>query len=108
MPIRFELDRRKFGVLHFALSGERAAEGYKAVKRDEFDAALQSALKVNLETRRERLFGPKVTRFTFQGEPVTVRVAANGDVQLELGDLDDDVRETIIEKLRHSLEFMNI
>jgi hypothetical protein len=101
--IRFELDRRQFGVVRFAPASR---SGPKVLPLDKImPHALGEALKVKLKARREGLFGPRVQWFTFQGETVTVRPQADGTATIDLSAVDDETREVLIEALRHSIEF---
>ena len=94
------MDKRAFGVVTFARSKEQTRIPLANLSR-----ALEASLGINVVSRRERLFGPKVHRFTYMGETVRVDVLGNGNASFDLGSIDDEVRETLLEKLRHSFEF---
>ena len=99
-PVRFETDKRAFGVVHFP----RGA-GKTRLPLEPLQQALGICLGIKVEMKRERLFGPKVPTFTFMGEKVRVRVLENGNASLDLGHIDDEVRETILEHMRTSHDF---
>jgi hypothetical protein len=101
--IRFELDRRNFGVVRFAAAPRAGAKITRLEKL--MPEALGAALAVKLKTRRESLFGPRVQWFSFRGEKVTVRPQADGTAMIDLSAVDDETREILIEALRHSIEF---
>ncbi len=94
------MDRRAFGVVTFA-----RAKGQTRYAMAPLQKALETALRVPITAKRERLFGPKVLSFQFMGETVKVRTTDSGDMKLDLGAVDDEVRETLLEYLRHSYDF---
>ncbi|MGZ3305920.1 MAG: hypothetical protein ACXU8U_08670 [Asticcacaulis sp.] len=99
-PVRFVLDKRAFGVVHFP----------RQKGKTRFDLQpLQTLLGVNLGVRpvlkREGLFGRKALSFTYLGETVKVRLSDAGDAQLDLSHVDDEAREQILEQLRQSHDF---
>ncbi|MFT3995799.1 MAG: hypothetical protein QM667_00205 [Asticcacaulis sp.] len=98
--VRYELDRRQFGVIRFPRE-----KGQTVIALKPIEAALARTLDVQVEARRERLFGPKVPRFSFQGEVIAVKVLDSGDAMLDLSLVDDETRETIIEHMRLSEDF---
>jgi hypothetical protein len=98
--VRFELDRRNFGVIRFPRD-----KGQTAISLKSIEAALARTLDVQVEARRERLFGPKVPCFAYMGEVLVVRVLESGDAVLDLSYADDEARETIIEHMRLSEDF---
>jgi hypothetical protein len=101
--IRFELDRRSFGVVRFA---SVPREGAKVARIEKLmPQALSTALNVKLKARREGLFGPRVHWFKFRGEKVTLRKQADGTATIDLSAVDDETREILIEALRHSIAF---
>lgn len=99
-PVRFELDRRAFGAVTFA-----RPKGQTRINMTPLQKALETTLGVRIVARREKLFGPKVHSFTFMGETLKVHMTDSGDARLELGDIDDEVRETVLEHMRQSLDF---
>lgn len=99
-PVRFEMDRRAFGVVNFARQ-----KGQTRYAMPQLQTALEATLGVRITAKREKLFGPKVYSFTFMGEVVKVRTTDSGDARLDLGAIDDEVRETLLEHMRQSLEF---
>jgi len=99
-PVRFETDKRAFGVVHFP-----RVRGQTRVSLPDLRGALASSLGVHVELRRRGWFGPKMPVFTFMGEQITIKVLDNGNATLDLGHVDDEVRETILEHIRTSLEF---
>ncbi|ESQ80046.1 hypothetical protein AEYBE204_05355 [Asticcacaulis sp. YBE204] len=101
--VRYELDRRDFGVIRFPRE-----KGQTVISLKPVEAALSRALDVNIEARRERLFGPKVSRFSFHGEIIPLKVLGNGDAVLDLSVVDDEARETIMEHLRLSEDFESL
>lgn len=98
--VRFELDRRNFGVIRFPRD-----KGQTLVPLKPIEAALARTLDVQVEARRERLFGPKIPRFAYMGEVLSLRVLDSGDAVLDLSHADDEARETIIEYMRLSEDF---
>ncbi|ADU13062.1 hypothetical protein [Asticcacaulis excentricus] len=98
--VRFELDRRNFGVIRFPRD-----KGQTLVPLKPIEAALARTLDVQVEARRERLFGPKIPRFAYMGEVLCLRVLDSGDAVLDLSHADDEARETIIEHMRLSEDF---
>lgn len=68
--------------------------------------AIEAALGVRVIAKREKLFGPKIYSFTFMGETVKVRPTDSGDARLDLGMIDDEVRETLLEHMRQSYDFI--
>jgi len=99
-PVRFETDKRAFGVVHFP-----RAKGQTRVSLPDLRGALASSLRVHVEMKKKGWFGPKVPVFTFMGARITVKILENGNAALDLGHIDDEVRETILEHIRTSLEF---
>jgi len=99
-PVRFELDKRSFGLVQFPRQ-----KGRVRIQLEPLQTALKSCLGVTFEERRERLFGPKVQSFTFMGERVKIRILENGNAAIDLGSIDDEVRETLLEQLRQSYDF---
>jgi hypothetical protein len=67
--------------------------------------ALQSSLGVQVKTRKTWWFGRKRHSFTFMGQAVNIRVLDSGDASIDLGLLDDEARETLLEQLRTSHDF---
>ncbi|MBW8735330.1 MAG: hypothetical protein JF571_13700 [Asticcacaulis sp.] len=67
--------------------------------------ALETTLNVRVQAKREKLFGPRVHSFTFMGETVKVQLTESGNARLDLGQIDDEVRETLLEHMRQSLDF---
>ncbi|WP_081716445.1 hypothetical protein [Asticcacaulis sp. AC460] len=67
--------------------------------------ALQSTLGVRIQAKRKWLFGRKHHSFLFMGEQVQICLLENGDATFDLGLVDDEIRETLLEHLRTSLEF---
>lgn len=98
--VRFELDRRNFGVIRFPRD-----KGQTLVPLKPIEAALARTLDVQVEARRERLFGPKIPRFAYMGEVLSLQVLDSGDAVLDLSHADDEARETIIEHMRLSEDF---
>lgn len=98
--VRFELDRRNFGVIRFPRD-----KGQTLVPLKPIEVALARTLDVQVEARRERLFGPKIPRFAYMGEVLSLRVLDSGDAVLDLSHADDEARETIIEHMRLSEDF---
>lgn len=94
------MDRRAFGVVNFP-----RPRGSTRTPVEPLARALQSSLGVKVVTRRTWLFGRKRLLFQFMGEPVEVRILDNGDANFDLGRIDDEVRETILEHLRTSFDF---
>jgi hypothetical protein len=101
--IRFELDRRSFGMVRFTPVQQAGAKGLRLEKL--MPQALSTALAVKLKVSREGLFGPRVHWFKFRGEKITVRKQADGTATIDLSAVDDETREVLIEALRHSIEF---
>jgi len=99
-PVRFVLDKRAFGVVHFPRPKGRTRVDLKPLQ-----SALQANLGVKLTLKREGWFGPKVLHFTYLGEVVKVRRTDAGDARLDLGHVDDEAREQILEHLRQSHDF---
>ena len=99
-PVRFELDKRAFGVVHFP-----RPKGKTRIDLKPLQGVLESNLGVKLAMKRERLFGPRVISFTYMGEVVKVRMTEAGDARLDLGHVDDEAREQILEHLRQSHDF---
>ena len=100
-PVRFFLDRRDFGRVHFP-----RAKGQTRLPLPSVQSALQSCFGVRVKLRRDGWwFGPKVAVFDFMGETIKLTCIDNGDGHLDLGHIDDEVRETILEYLRHSHDF---
>lgn len=101
--VRFELDRWNFGVIRFPRD-----KGQTLVPLKPIEAALARTLDVQVEARRERLFGPKIPRFAYMGEVLSLRVLDSGDAVLDLSHADDEARETIIEHMRLSEDFESV
>jgi hypothetical protein len=99
-PVRFELDKRAFGVVHFPRPKGRTRVDLQPLQR-----VLEANLGVKLDLKRETLFGRKVISFTYLGEVVKVRMTDSGDARLDLGHVDDEAREQILEHLRQSHDF---
>ncbi len=99
-PVRFVMDKRAFGVVHFPRPRGRTRIDLQPLQR-----VLESNLGVKLELKRERLFGPRIIHFTYLGEAVKVRLTDAGDARLDLGHIDDEAREQILEQLRQSHDF---
>ena len=99
-PVRFETDKRAFGVVHFP----RASAKPKTAMHD-LRGALAASLGVHVELKKKGWFGPKAPVFTFMGHRIAVRMLDDGHATLDLGHVDDEVRETIMEHIRTSLEF---
>ena len=91
-PVRFETEG--FGVVRFARTPP------EPLRR-----ALEAALNVRFEARRERLFGPRVLSFVFMGERVKLKRLGDGGALIDLSEADDEMRETLIEHLRQSPDF---
>jgi hypothetical protein len=100
MSVRFEMDRRAFGVVNFA-----RPKGQTRIAMEPLQKAIEATLGVRVTAKREKLFGPKVYSFTFMGETVKVRPTDSGDARLDLGMVDDEVRETLLEHMRQSYDF---
>ena len=100
LPVRFEMDRRAFGVVNFP-----RPRGQTRMPLRSLASALQASLGVRVEIRRNWLFGRKHLRFDFMGERVQVRLRDSGDATFDLGHLDDEARETILEHMRTSFDF---
>ncbi len=99
--VRFHLDRRAFGRVHFP----RPA-GKTRLQVDHVRKVLQSCLGTRVRMKREGwIFGRRMAVFDFMGERVRLRLSDSGDGFLDLGHIDDEVRETLLEYLRHSLDF---
>jgi hypothetical protein len=103
-PVGFETDRGGFGVVRFA-QAEALSRPRKAASPDPLHQALEATLKVRIETRREGLFGPRVSSFAFMGQRVRLKALKTGGVEIDLSRIDDDVREILIEHLRLSQDF---
>jgi len=101
--VRYELDRRQFGVIRFPRE-----KGQTVIALKPLEAALARTLDVQIEARRERLFGPKVPRFSFHGETIALKLLDSGDAVLDLSTVDDETRETIMEHMRLSEDFENL
>jgi hypothetical protein len=99
-PVRFVLDKRAFGVVHFPRPKGRTRIDLQPLQR-----LLGANLGVQPTLKRERLFGRKTISFTYLGETVKVRLTDAGDAQLDLSHIDDEAREQILEHLRHSHDF---
>ena len=99
-PVRFETDKRAWGMVHFP----RPA-GKTRLPLEPLQQALGVCLGVRVDMKRQRLFGPKVPTFSFMGENVRIKILDNGNACLDLGHVDDEVRETILEHLRTSFDF---
>ncbi|WP_235079903.1 hypothetical protein [Asticcacaulis sp. AC402] len=67
--------------------------------------ALQTTLGVRVQAKRNWLFGRKHHSFVFMGERVKIQILDNGDATFDLGLADDEIRETLLEHLRTSLDF---
>jgi hypothetical protein len=99
-PVRFVVDERRFGLVSFP-----RPRGRTRIPLEPLQGALEAALNVRFEVKRERLFGPKVLSFLYMGERVKIRLLDSGDAQIDLATVDDDVREIILEHLRQSHDF---
>lgn len=99
-PIRFELDKRAFGVVRFPRQHMTGAQSVMAVKE-----ALSQSLGIKLSEKRLHLFGPKVLSFDYRGEKIALKFTKSGEAILDLGVIDDESREILLEHLRHSYEF---
>ena len=99
-PVRFVMDRRAFGVVHFP-----RPKGKTRIELQPLQRMLEANLGVKLAVKRERLFGPRVISFTYMGEVIKVRMTDAGDARLDLGHVDDEAREQILEHLRQSHDF---
>ncbi len=101
LPVRFHLDRRAFGRVHFPRPAGKARLPIDAVRK-----SLQSCLGTRIRMKREGwIFGRRMAVFDFMGARVRLRLSESGDGFLDLGHVDDEVRETLLEYLRHSLDF---
>ena len=94
------MDKRAFGVVNFVRGKGQTRYAVEPLKQ-----ALETTLNVRVTARREKLFGPTVHSFTFMGETVKVLMTESGDARLDLGHIDDEVRETMLEHMRQSLDF---
>ncbi len=99
-PVRFSTDDRRFGLVNFP-----RPKGRSRIPLEPLQQALQACLKVTFETKRERLFGPKIQSFKFMGERIKIRLLESGDACLDLSVIDDDVREILLEHIRSSHDF---
>ena len=99
-PVRFELDKRAFGVVTFP-----RPKGQTRTPLAPLHKALETSLGVRVQTKRKGWFGPKILSFTYMGETVAMRILGNGDASFDLGAIDDEVRETILEHMRQSHDF---
>lgn len=99
-PVRFVLDKRAFGVVHFP-----RPKGKTRIDLKPLQSVLEANLGVRLQLKREGLFGRRVILGSYLGEPVRVCVTDSGDAQLDLGYVDDEAREQILEHLRQSHDF---
>lgn len=99
-PVRFVMDKRAFGVVHFP-----RPKGKTRIDLQPLQRVLEANLGVKLALKRERLFGPRVISFTYLGEIVKVKMTEAGDARLDLGHVDDEAREQILEHLRQSHDF---
>ncbi len=99
--VRFHLDKRAFGRVHFPRPAGRNRLPIEVVRK-----SLQSCLGTRVRMKREGwIFGRRMAVFDFLGERVRLRLSEAGDGFLDLGHIDDEVRETLLEYLRHSLDF---
>jgi hypothetical protein len=94
------MDKRAFGVVRFARGKGQTRYPVEPLKK-----ALETTLNVRVTAKRERLFGPRIHSFTFMGETVKVLMTDSGDARIDLGLVDDEVRETLLEHMRQSLDF---
>jgi hypothetical protein len=94
------MDRRAFGVVNFARQ-----KGQTRIAMEPLQKAIEATLGVRVIAKREKLFGPKVYSFTFMGETVKICQTDSGDARLDLGMVDDEVRETLLEHMRQSYDF---
>lgn len=101
VPVRFEMDRRAFGVVTFP-----RARGQTRIALSPLTQALQSALGVRVKARKRWWFGRKHFSFDFMGETVKIQVLDSGDAVVDLGGLQDEARETLLEHLRLSHAFV--
>jgi len=97
-PVRFEIDKSHFGRLRFFNASTDTA--HLALH-----SALEQALNTKVVTKRDGLFGPKISRFSYQGEALALKRLDNGDIGIDLDIIDDETREILIEHLKHSFEF---
>lgn len=95
------MDRRAFGRVHFP-----RAKGQTRLEMKSVQKALQACLGVRVRLTNDGWwFGPKVATFEFMGEKVKLKRIDSGDGHLDIGHMDDEARETLLEYLRHSLDF---
>lgn len=94
------MDKRAFGVVNFVRGKGQTRYAVEPLKQ-----ALETTLKVRVTAKREKLFGPKVHSFTFMGQTVKLSMTDSGNARLDLGQIDDEVRETLLEHMRQSLDF---
>lgn len=99
-PVRFEMDKRAFGVVNFVRGKGQTRYAVEPLKK-----ALETTLNVRVTAKRETLFGPKVHSFTFMGETVKLHMTDSGNARIDLGLVDDEVRETLLEHMRQSFDF---
>lgn len=99
-PVRFTIDKRAFGVVHFP-----RPKGKTRIDLEPLQRVLEANLGVKPALKREGLFGPRTISFTYLGEAVKVRMTDAGDARLDLGHVDDEAREQILEQLRQSHDF---
>ena len=99
-PVRFVMDKRAFGVVHFP-----RAKGKTRIDLQPLQRVLEANLGVKPVLKRERFLGPKAIHFTYLGEEVRVRMTDSGDATLDLGHVEDEAREQILEHLRQSHDF---
>ncbi len=100
-PVRFDMDKRAFGVVNFARTKGQTRYAIAPLQQ-----ALETTLNVRITSKREKLFGPKVHSFQFMGETIRVNMTDSGDARLDLSHIDDEVRETVLEFMRTSLDFV--
>jgi hypothetical protein len=100
--IGFKFDPRQFGRIRFS-----AVAGHRAVDKSALDHALTLSLGVKVERKRQSLFGPRVASFVYSGERVMLNESMDG-ISLDLGLMDDEIRETLIENLRQSRDFQYV
>lgn len=94
------MDRRAFGAVTFPRD-----KGKSRINIKPLQTALETTLGVRVKGRRTWLFGKKYYAFEMLGETVRMHLTDSGDARLDLAHADDEVRETILETIRQSLNF---
>ena len=102
--LRFELDRRQFGVVRLANAHNTVKGLGKPKGVSPIGAALSQLLGVKISQKRPHIFAAKVESFVFQGETVRIQRQKDGTCTLDLSQVSDEARETVIELLRMSPE----